>query len=87
MLARVKKMRIKYENPYSTEKAFLLRTDRPDLLVFEADKLIVPGKDSKPMVLLFQPQPTGTNEQLFIFINDTNDLVLETICINGMWSL
>ena len=27
----------------------------------------------------------GCRAQIYVFINDENDLVLETICINGLW--
>jgi hypothetical protein len=145
-----KRMRIKYTNPYTTAKKFLLRTDNPVLLHFEADKLdIMAGEsshgrrrhpatpsyclydtswmetrgcegcrrrprsgESMNMALLFQPQAAGTiaqvrvprasmgvysvhvpiqligrgcRAQIYVFINDENDLVLETICINGLW--
>jgi len=79
-------MRILYTNPYSTMQTFLLRSDQPALVIFEIDRLEIPAGEGRHMYLRFQSQPSGTAKTLYIFINDADDRVVETIRVDTRYT-
>uniref|UniRef100_A0A8C2JXE9 Nephrocystin 4 n=1 Tax=Cyprinus carpio TaxID=7962 RepID=A0A8C2JXE9_CYPCA len=73
--------KISFTNPYSSSRAFNLRTDRPDLLQFKEEQFQIGGGELYTIGLRFAPSQNPGMEEILIFINDKQDKNEDTYCV------
>lgn len=73
--------RVSYTNPYSTEKAFILSTNRDDLLTFKERRIKFAANEQKTLALKFLPNTLPGFAEIYVFINNENDTNEETFAL------
>lgn len=73
--------RVSYTNPYSTERIFLLSTNRDDLLIFKERRIKFMANETKTLALKFLPNPLTGFAEIFVFINNESDTNEETFAL------
>ncbi|TRY82321.1 hypothetical protein DNTS_000054 [Danionella cerebrum] len=73
--------KISFTNPYSSSRAFRLRTDHPDLLQFKEEQFQVGGGELYTIGLRFAPSQNPGMEEILVFINDEQDKNEDTYCV------
>ena len=73
--------RVSYTNPYSSEKSFILSTNRDDLVAFKERRVKFLANEQKTLGLRFLPNPNTGFVEIYIFINNENDTNEETFAI------
>jgi nephrocystin-4 len=77
----VSQKRVSYTNPYSTERHFILSTNRDDLLTFKERRLKFLANEQKTLALKFLPCPVPGFVEIYVFINNENDTNEETFAL------
>lgn len=73
--------RVSYTNPYSTERVFILSTNRDDLLTFKERRVKFMANEQKTLALRFLPNPLTGFVEIYVFINNENDTNEETFAL------
>lgn len=73
--------RVSYTNPYSTERVFLLSTNRDDLLGFKERRIKFSAGEQKTLALRFLPNALTGFVEIYVFINNENDTNEETFAL------
>jgi nephrocystin-4 len=73
--------RVSYTNPYSTERVFLLSTNRDDLLSFKERRIKFMANEQKTLALKFLPNPLTGFVEIYVFINNESDTNEETFAM------
>lgn len=73
--------RITYANSYPSKRAYVLHTNRPDLLQFKEDSFEIGGGETYTIGLRFAPSQSTGEEEILIYINDHEDKNEETFCV------
>ncbi|XP_015192646.2 nephrocystin-4 isoform X1 [Lepisosteus oculatus] len=77
--------KITYTNPYPSQRAFFLHTNRPDLLQFKEDTFETGAGEVYTIGLRFAPSQSAGVEEILIFINDQQDKNEETFCVKVVY--
>lgn len=81
MASMIAQKRVSYTNPYSTERSFLLSTNRDDLLTFKERRVKFLANEQKTLALKFLPCPMPGFVEIYVFINNENDTNEETFSL------
>lgn len=73
--------RVTYTNPYSSEKTFILSTNRDDLLTFKETRIKFMANETKTLALKFLPNVNPGFYEVLVFINNENDTNEETFAL------
>ncbi|CAF0840751.1 unnamed protein product [Brachionus calyciflorus] len=73
--------RVSFTNPYSTERVFILSTNRDDLLTFKERRIKFLSNEQKTLALRFLPNPFTGFVEIYVFINNENDTNEETFAL------
>jgi nephrocystin-4 len=73
--------RVSYSNPYSTEKVFILSTNRDDLLTFKERRIKFAANEQKTLALKFLPCTMAGFIEIYVFINNEKDTNEETFSL------
>ena len=65
--------RVSYTNPYSTEKVFIISTNRDDLLTFKDRRIKFGANEQRTLALKFIPNSLAGFCEIYVFINNEND--------------
>ncbi|CAH8607142.1 unnamed protein product [Dicrocoelium dendriticum] len=77
--------RIAYTNSQPLAKKLHLHTDRPDLLRFKETEHLVDAGATVQLGLRFIPQASPGEQQIYVFIKDEKNVVLETFAIETQY--
>ena len=77
--------RVTYTNPYSTEKVFIISTNRDDLLTFKETRIKFFANETKTLALKFLPNTKTGFIEILVFINNENDTNDETFAIRATY--
>lgn len=75
--------RVLFTNPYSTERVFILSTNRDDLLTFKERRLKFSANETKTLALRFLPNPFTGFVEIYVFINNESDTNEETFALRA----
>jgi hypothetical protein len=75
--------RVTYTNPYSSEKVFIISTNRDDLLTFKETRIRFIANETKTLALKFLPNTKPGFIEILVFINNENDTNEETFAIRA----
>ncbi|KAM3871709.1 nephrocystin-4-like [Diretmus argenteus] len=78
--------RITYTNPYTSTRAFLLRSDHPDLLQFKEDQFQIGGGESYAIGLRLAPSQSSGSVEILVYINNLQEKTEETFCVKVNYS-
>ena len=70
--------RISYMNPYSTNRVFLLSTNRDDLITFKERRIMFLANEQKTIGLRFLPNAIPGFVEVYVFVNNENNNNEET---------
>ena len=73
--------RVSYTNPYSSEKHFILSTNRDDLLTFKERRMRFLANEQKTLALKFLPNSLAGFSEIYVFINNENNTNEETFSL------
>ena len=73
--------RVSFTNPYSTERVFILSTNRDDLLSFKDRRIKFLANEQKTLALKFLPNPLTGFVEIYVFINNENNTNEETFAL------
>ncbi len=73
--------RVAYQNPYTTEKAFIFSTNRDDLVTFKERRIRFMPSEQKTIGLRFFPNPMPGFVEIYVFINNENGNNEETFAL------
>jgi len=78
--------RVALNNPYPHPVTFGLRTDKPHLLRFKEDSVLLPAQAQGFIGLRFSPTNlTNTVEEMLVFVTDVDDRVDECLRIRARY--
>nr|XP_040049231.1 LOW QUALITY PROTEIN: nephrocystin-4 [Gasterosteus aculeatus aculeatus] len=78
--------KITYTNPYSSSRAFLLRSDHPDLLQFKEEKFQISGGETYTIGLRFAPSQSAGSVEILVYVNNLEEKTEETFCVKVNYS-
>ncbi|XP_047466710.1 nephrocystin-4-like isoform X2 [Mugil cephalus] len=78
--------KITYTNPYTSSRAFLLRSDHPDLLQFKEEKFQIGGGESYTIGLRFAPSQSSGSAEILVYVNNLEEKTEETFCVKVNYS-
>jgi nephrocystin-4 len=73
--------RISYQNPYASERVFVLSTNRDDLITFKERRLKFSANEQKTIGLRFLPYPMPGFVEIYVFVNNENNNNEETFAL------
>ena len=61
---------ISFTNPYTTSKTFRLKCNKPELVKFREEELVVASKESVNIGLILSPLALSHSNYILVFVND-----------------
>lgn len=61
---------ISFSNPYPSSKTFRLKCNKPELVKFKEEELVVPSKESVNIGLVLSPIALSHPNYILVFVND-----------------
>lgn len=81
LASQLAQKRVSYTNPYSAERVFHLSTNRDDLVGFKDTRMKFMPNEQKTISLRFLPNPSPGYVEIYIFINNEQNVNEETFAL------